>query len=161
MAWWLITRERLRHQLSKNFIWKVDHDAVASIFSRSPLSNSQPLLTDADASQDNMDIKNQISDHQFLISTEDVFSYMHLEINVTEAILSRTCFKDFEASGFQENVSTRIVQLLANSVNMGLQIFHVEEDNRSDHVYMEATGDRLKDLVRAMLQPVIILVRFD
>ncbi|WZZ28085.1 hypothetical protein YC2023_011486 [Brassica napus] len=42
---------------------------------------------------------------------------------------------------------------------MGLQIFHVEEDNRSDHVYMEATGDRLKDLVRAMLQPVIILVR--
>ncbi|CDY25309.1 BnaC01g29780D [Brassica napus] len=71
MAWWLITRERLRHQLSKNFIWKVDHDAVASIFSRSPLSNSQPLLTDADASQDNMDIKNQISDHQFLISTED------------------------------------------------------------------------------------------
>ena len=54
-----------------------------------------------------------------------------------------------------------LVQLLANSVNMGLQIFHVEEDNRSDHVYMEATGDRLKDLVRAMLQPVIILVRFD
>ena len=50
MAWWLITRERLRHQLSKNFILKVDHDAVASIFSRSPLSNSQPLLTDADAS---------------------------------------------------------------------------------------------------------------
>lgn len=26
-------------------------------------------------SQDNMDIKNQVSDHQFLISTEDVFSY--------------------------------------------------------------------------------------
>ena len=36
---------------------------------------------------------------------------LHLEINVTEAILSRTFFKDFEASGFQENVSTRIVNL--------------------------------------------------
>ncbi|WZZ10179.1 hypothetical protein YC2023_096100 [Brassica napus] len=36
---------------------------------------------------------------------------LHLESNVTEAILSRTFFKDFEASGFQENVSTRIVNL--------------------------------------------------
>ena len=42
---------------------------------------------------------------------------------------------------------------------MGLQIFHAEEDNGSDPVYMEATGDRFKDLVRAMLQPVLILVR--
>ncbi|WZZ64331.1 hypothetical protein YC2023_075701 [Brassica napus] len=52
-----------------------------------------------------------------------------------------------------------LVQLLANSVKMGLQIFHAEEDNGSDPVYMEATGDRFKDLVRAMLQPVLILVR--
>ncbi|KAL0885315.1 hypothetical protein Bca101_009297 [Brassica carinata] len=35
---------------AKNFIWKVDHDAIGSIFSRSPLSNLQPLLADADAS---------------------------------------------------------------------------------------------------------------
>ncbi|CAN7073725.1 unnamed protein product [Brassica oleracea var. botrytis] len=129
MAWWLITRERLRHQLSKNFILKVDHDAVASIFSRSPLSNSQPLLTDADASfrdfgQDNMDIKNQIRDHQFLISTED------------QNLLQR--LRSFWVSGKRGFVGASkmvwLVQLLANSVNMGLQIFHVEEDNRSDHV---------------------------
>ncbi|CAG7904306.1 unnamed protein product [Brassica rapa] len=54
-----------------------------------------------------------------------------------------------------------LVQLLANSVKMGLQIVHVEEDNGSDPVYREATGDRFKDLVRAMLQPVLILVMFD
>ncbi|CAN6988394.1 unnamed protein product, partial [Brassica rapa subsp. trilocularis] len=52
-------------------------------------------------------------------------------------------------------------QVLSNLVNIGLQIFHVEEDNRSDHVYMEATGDWFKGLVRAMLQPVIILLRSD
>lgn len=46
-------------------------------------------------------------------------------------------------------------------MNIGLQIFHVEEVNRSDPVYMEATGDWFKGLVRAMLQPVIILLRSD
>lgn len=54
-----------------------------------------------------------------------------------------------------------LVQLLANSVNMGLQIFHVGERQPFEPVYMEATGDRFKDLDRGMLQPVIILVRFD
>ncbi|KAL0697662.1 hypothetical protein Bca4012_053784 [Brassica carinata] len=146
-----------------------------------------------------------------------------------EAILSRTFFEDFEASGFQRTGSTRIlnpidrcesnyasfnvltelawdevlsrgtkhfseefsqfcdrkmsdvvsmlcwnrawpepllqaffgasksvwlVHLLANSVNPGLQIFRVENDDRFDPVYMEETGgDRLKDLVRVMVQP--------
>ncbi|KAF3603516.1 hypothetical protein F2Q69_00037017 [Brassica cretica] len=104
MAWWLITRERLRHQLSKNFILKVDHDAVASIFSRSPLSNSQPLLTDADASFRDFGLNG-------IVYNSEGYLLMVLVINVTEAILSRTFFKDFEASGFQENVSTRIVNL--------------------------------------------------
>ncbi|CAA7029045.1 unnamed protein product [Microthlaspi erraticum] len=146
-----------------------------------------------------------------------------------EAILSRAFFEDFEASGFQKNGSTRIlnpidrceanyasfnvlmeltwdevlsrgtkhfseefsrfcdrkmsdvvsmlcwnrawpepllqaffgasksvwlVHLLANSVNPSLQIFRVEKDDRFDPVYMEETGgDRLKSLVRAMVQP--------
>ncbi|CAH2045918.1 unnamed protein product [Thlaspi arvense] len=33
---------------AKNFIWKVDRDGVASIFSRSPLFNSQPVAAEAD-----------------------------------------------------------------------------------------------------------------
>ncbi|VVB03739.1 unnamed protein product [Arabis nemorensis] len=33
---------------AKNFIWKVDRNGVASIFSRSPLFNSQPVAADAD-----------------------------------------------------------------------------------------------------------------
>lgn len=33
---------------AKNFIWKVDRDGAASIFSRSPLFNSQPVAADAD-----------------------------------------------------------------------------------------------------------------
>ncbi|KAG2261703.1 hypothetical protein Bca52824_068782 [Brassica carinata] len=35
---------------AKNFIWKVDRDGLASIFSTSPLFNSQPVVPDADAS---------------------------------------------------------------------------------------------------------------
>ncbi|ESQ39980.1 hypothetical protein EUTSA_v10001208mg [Eutrema salsugineum] len=35
---------------AKNFIWKVDRDGAASIFSRSPLFNSQPVAEEADAS---------------------------------------------------------------------------------------------------------------
>ncbi|KAG7563199.1 hypothetical protein ISN44_As10g000330 [Arabidopsis suecica] len=35
---------------AKNFIWKVDRDGAASIFSRSSLFNSQPVAADADAS---------------------------------------------------------------------------------------------------------------
>ncbi|VYS51718.1 unnamed protein product [Arabidopsis thaliana] len=35
---------------AKNFIWKVDRDGAASIFSKSPLFNSQPVAADADAS---------------------------------------------------------------------------------------------------------------
>ncbi|KAL1208285.1 hypothetical protein V5N11_034998 [Cardamine amara subsp. amara] len=34
---------------AKNFIWKVDRDGAASIFSTSPLFNSQPVAPDADA----------------------------------------------------------------------------------------------------------------
>ncbi|XP_010424881.1 PREDICTED: uncharacterized protein LOC104710043 [Camelina sativa] len=33
---------------AKNFIWKVDRDGAASIFSRSPVFNSQPVAADAD-----------------------------------------------------------------------------------------------------------------
>ncbi|KFK33356.1 hypothetical protein AALP_AA5G003200 [Arabis alpina] len=33
---------------AKNFIWKVNRDGVATIFSRSPLFNSQPVAEDAD-----------------------------------------------------------------------------------------------------------------
>ncbi|CAN6803643.1 unnamed protein product [Brassica oleracea] len=35
---------------AKNFIWKVDRDGVASVFSTSPLFSSQPVAADADAS---------------------------------------------------------------------------------------------------------------
>ncbi|CAH8341396.1 unnamed protein product [Eruca vesicaria subsp. sativa] len=35
---------------ARNFIWKVDRDGVASIFSTSPLFNSHPVAADADAS---------------------------------------------------------------------------------------------------------------
>ncbi|CAN7091653.1 unnamed protein product [Brassica rapa subsp. narinosa] len=35
---------------AKNFIWKVNSDGAAAIFSRSPLFNSQPVAPDADAS---------------------------------------------------------------------------------------------------------------
>lgn len=39
-------------------------------------------------------------------------------------------------------------------MNPSLQIFRVEKDDRFDPVYMEETGgDRLKSLVRAMVQP--------
>uniref|UniRef100_A0A1J3HBR0 NHL repeat-containing protein 2 n=1 Tax=Noccaea caerulescens TaxID=107243 RepID=A0A1J3HBR0_NOCCA len=34
---------------AKNFIWKVNRDGVASIFSRSPIFNSQPVAAEADA----------------------------------------------------------------------------------------------------------------
>ncbi|CAN8266948.1 unnamed protein product [Cochlearia groenlandica] len=34
---------------AKNFIWKVDRDGSATIFSRSPMFNSQPVSPDADA----------------------------------------------------------------------------------------------------------------
>ncbi|KAF2598363.1 hypothetical protein F2Q68_00010656 [Brassica cretica] len=55
---------------------------------------------------------------------------------------------------FGASKSVWLVQLLANSVNPGLQIFRVEKDDRFDPVYMEETGgDRFKDLVRAMVQP--------
>uniref|UniRef100_A0A0D3AAT1 Uncharacterized protein n=1 Tax=Brassica oleracea var. oleracea TaxID=109376 RepID=A0A0D3AAT1_BRAOL len=154
MAWWLITRERLRHQLSKNFILKVDHDAVASIFSRSPLSNSQPLLTDADASFRDFGLNG-------IVYNSEGYLLLVLVVRATHGRFLRSTKKPGRRGFVGASKIVWLVQLLANSVNMGLQIFHVEEDNRSDHVYMEATGDRLKDLVRAMLQPVIILVRFD
>ncbi|KAL0713573.1 hypothetical protein Bca4012_020551 [Brassica carinata] len=55
--------------------------------------------------------------------------------------------------------SVWLIQQLANSVNMSLQIFRVEKDNRFDPVYMEATGDQFKDLVQAMLYPNFLCVR--
>nr|VDD50311.1 unnamed protein product [Brassica oleracea] len=55
---------------------------------------------------------------------------------------------------FGASKSVWLVHLLANSLNLGLQIFRVERDDRFDPVYKEETGgDRYKSVVRAMVQP--------